>query len=89
MASALVVIMIGRSFLARSSPALLMLGCGALIWGLAGTIVPLLLAHGINTVVTVHNSLLWVAAVCHLLAGLFFRLPNRTLRWPGLALGLA
>ena len=89
LASALVVVLVGRSYLVRGTPALLMLGCGALVWGIAGTLGPALLPRGINVTITVHNSLVWLAALCHLAGALLTLKPLRPPRFPSLVLALS
>ncbi len=70
--SLLVVYLIGRSFLARGAPGLLMLGCGVIIWGAAGFVgatAGLLGDAGrdfANITVTIHNTSVWFSAACHL-----------------------
>jgi len=70
LASLLVVSLLGRSFLARSSPGLLLIGCGILVWGAAGTLVPVLFPHGMNALISGHNSLVWFAAILNLVGAL-------------------
>lgn len=77
LASLLVVILIGRSFLDRSTPGLLLIGCGVLIWGTAGAVVPVLFSHGINVMITVHNSLVCLSALCHLTGVILSMKPHR------------
>ena len=69
-ASLLVVILVGRSFLAGGTSGLLLLGCGVLVWGAAGTVGPALLARGINVTISIHNTLIWLSALCHLTGAL-------------------
>jgi PAS domain S-box-containing protein len=89
MASLLVVVLVGRSFLASGETGLLMLGCGVLLWGMGGTIGPAVLGHGINATVTVHNILAWLAALCHLTGIVLSRKQRQAIRLPGLTLVLA
>ena len=87
--SALVVVLVGKSFIRSGAPGLLMLGCGVLSWGLAATFVSAVLGHGINATVTVHNILVWLAALCHL-SGVALSLKRFSkLRMPPLVLALA
>lgn len=44
--SLLVALLIGRSYLVRGSPGLLLLGCGVVMWEAAGAISPILLGMG-------------------------------------------
>lgn len=72
--------LIGRSFLARGSLGLLLLGCGVLIWGAAGMAGPAAGRGDANITVTVHNSCVWLSALFHL-AGVAVSLrSHRTLR---------
>jgi PAS domain S-box-containing protein len=91
LASLLVVILLGQSFVARGTPALLLLGCGTLLWGAAGTIAPALVGQGVNAMVTVHNVVGWCAALCSLAGALSVLGSRRTFRRPGqtLAVGYA
>jgi PAS domain S-box-containing protein len=63
----------GSAFLSRGEPALLLLGCGSVIWCASGfmTVLSMLLPDsGLrsepNTFVTIHNLCAWSAALCHL-----------------------
>lgn len=56
----------GRGFLSGGPPGLVMLGCGALAWGLSTLIAVELLDQGGNVVITIHNLGLLGAAACHL-----------------------
>ena len=80
LASLLVVVLFGRSFLARATPGLLLFGSGVLLWGAAGTLVPALLAHGLNVTISVHNILVWLAALCNLAGALLSLKPRRAPR---------
>ena len=88
-ASLLVVILVGRSFLAGGTSGLLLLGCGVLVWGAAGTVGPALLARGINVTISIHNTLIWLSALCHLTGALLSLKPRRAPRLPGLTVALA
>jgi PAS domain S-box-containing protein len=76
--------LIARSFLVRSTPGLLLLGCGVAIWGPAG-MVATAAAHGdANISITIYNSCVWLSALCHL-AGVSLSLrPRRPLSGPAL-----
>jgi PAS domain S-box-containing protein len=63
--SALIAYLIGCSFLARSSPGLLLLGCGVILWGCAG-VVGSAISRDFNTIVAIHNSCVFLSALCHL-----------------------
>ncbi len=88
-ASILVAILFGQSYVLRREPGLLMLGCGVLIWGSAGTLVPVLLPSGINVTISVHNSLVCVSAVCHLAGVVLLNNPRREISRGGPALATA
>lgn len=55
----------GRSSLSGGQPGLVMLGCGALAWGL-GTRLAVSLQRDGNVTVTIHNLSVLVASACHL-----------------------
>ena len=82
LAALLVAILAGRSFLVRRAPGILLFGSGALLWGAAGTITAILLAHGINVVITIHNSLVCLSALCFLAGALLSLKPRRVLEMP-------
>ena len=82
--------LIGRSFLVRATPGLLLLGCGVLMWGAAGfvgVVAGLVAAGGrldTNVLIAVHNTSAWLAGLCHLVGvGMSLR-PRRPLRSAGL-----
>jgi hypothetical protein len=73
LASGFVAYLIGRSYLIRGTPGLLMLGCGVLMWGSAGGVGVATgvvgLATGqfdINVFVTIHNLCVCLSALCYL-----------------------
>jgi PAS domain S-box-containing protein len=72
----------GRSFLLRGHPGLLWFSCGILFWGSAGPLGGILLPYGPGAVVTVHNILVGLAAVCHFAGVAFAPWLHPTLRWP-------
>jgi PAS domain S-box-containing protein len=84
--SLFVAYLIARSFLVRGTPALLMLGCGVVVWGLAGVAAVVAGRSQVNTVVTVHNICVCLSAACHLSGALFSLRPERMLRVPGLSI---
>jgi PAS domain S-box-containing protein len=88
-ASLLVVILVGRSFLAGGTSGLLLLGCGVLVWGAAGTVGPALLARGVNVTISIHNILIWLSALCCLTGAILSLKPRRAPRSPGLTLAMA
>jgi len=86
-ASLFIVFLVARSYLTRGTPGLLLFGCGVLIWGGAAVIgiVASLLAVGpgqldINVVMTIHNTCVWLAAICHLAGVLLSRRSGPAMR---------
>jgi PAS domain S-box-containing protein len=81
--SSFIAYLIGRSFLARRTPGLLLLGCGVVFWGLAA-VVSLVVAGGdTNIIITIFTVGTWLAALCHL-AGVSLSLrPRRALNPAG------
>ena len=76
--------LIARSFLVRSTPGLLLLGCGVVIWGSAGAVATAAAGDDANILITIHNSCVWLSALCHL-AGVSLSLwSRRTLSPPAL-----
>lgn len=79
----------GRRFSINPSPGILLLGCGALLWGFAGisAIIASLIkksphAVDVNIQVTIHNICMWLAAWCHLAGiGISLRWQVRVTRW--------
>jgi PAS domain S-box-containing protein len=94
--SAFVAHLIGRSFLVRGRPGLLMLGCGVVMWGAAGLVA---VGAGLesaatgqefaNTVVTTHNLCVWLSALLQLAGAVLLLRPRRPLRTAGLWLASA
>jgi PAS domain S-box-containing protein len=88
--------LMARSFLVRSSPGLLMLGCGVILWGAAGTVGA---AAGVlvggsgprfaNILVTIHNNCVCLSALCHLAGVVLALRSQQSLRVPGLWLWAA
>ena len=87
--------LMGRRFLGKPKPELLWVGCGALAWGFAGivgTVAALLKdASGFsaNTLITIHNTCVWLSALCHLTGAAFALRWKMSLGTPRLWLGLA
>jgi PAS domain S-box-containing protein len=76
--------LVGRSFLSRSTPGLLLLGCGVLIWGVGAVASIVLGRRDVNVAVTIFNLGACLAALCHL-AGVSLSLrPKRALNPAGL-----
>ncbi|MFM8331532.1 MAG: PAS domain S-box protein, partial [Candidatus Methylumidiphilus sp.] len=64
---------LGRNFLAEGKPGSLLLGCGALFWGFAGLAGSVVGLRGVavggfdaNLAATVHDTCVYVSALCHL-----------------------
>jgi PAS domain S-box-containing protein len=68
----LISIQFARTFLSRGDFSMLMLACGALIWGTSGFIGPLAAIFpaferfDANILVTIHNTSVWLSAILHL-----------------------
>jgi PAS domain S-box-containing protein len=78
----LVAYLIARSFVVRSTPGLLLLGCGVVIWGPAG-VVAAAVAHGdANISITIYNSCVWLSGLCHLVGVSLSRRSRRPLSPP-------
>src|SRR5690348_9662611 len=60
-ASGVVSILIGRSFMASGGRGLLFLIVGALLWGCAGPVGPVFLSRDDNAIIASHNLLAWLA----------------------------
>lgn len=75
--------LVGRSFLLRGSPGLLLLGCGVVVWGLAGFVATVagLISEGgqhyTNVVVTIHNTCVALSGLCHVAGAALLRRPRR------------
>ncbi|MHB9026346.1 MAG: PAS domain-containing protein [Armatimonadota bacterium] len=80
--SLFIISLLGRSFQAAGAPNLLLLGCGVLVWGLAGVMGIISRWLGAPTT-TIHNSCVWVAALFHLAGVLPVFRPGYALRARG------
>ena len=79
MISLFVAYLVGRSFLARSTPGLLLLGCGVVLWGASGMVPTIVTRVDANVNVTIFSFGACLAALCHL-AGVSLSLrPKRAL----------
>ena len=93
--AAFVAYLCARSYLARGAPGLLLLGCGVLLWGAAGmvgVVAGLIETPGpdaANVAITIHNSSVWLSAVCQLAGAVLLLYPRRAMRTPGLWLSAA
>ncbi len=63
LASLVVVLLFGRTFLLHGTREMLVIGCGVLIWGAAGTIGPLLLEQSDNAAISIHNILMLISSL--------------------------
>jgi signal transduction histidine kinase/ActR/RegA family two-component response regulator len=83
--------MIGRSFLASGTPALLLLECGVVLWSLAGTVGDAVSHGDANINVTIFNTAILLAGLCHLTGAILSSQPQRALRHKSLwlAVGVA
>ncbi len=93
--SLFIAFLIARSFLARGTPGLLLLGCGVIFWGAAGSVgvaVGLFGAAGqfdANFLITFHNICVWFSALCHLTGVTLTLRPRPAMRATGLWLAAA
>ena len=72
--------LIGRNFLASGAPGLLLLECGVLLWSLAGTVGDAVSRGDANVNVTIFNTGILLAGLCHLAGSIFSLRPQRALR---------
>ena len=79
--------LIGRSFLALGSPGLLLLECGVVLWSLAGTVGDFVSHGDANINVTIFNTGILLAGLCHLAGAILTLRPQRALRAKPLWLG--
>ncbi len=98
--SLIVAFLVGRGFLVRGLPGLLLFGCGVLIWGASGLMATITGLNRLgaerldpNMLTVVHNTCVWVAALCHLAGVVLARRLDLSLGarplWLMLAYGLA
>jgi hypothetical protein len=76
--------LIGRSFLASGTPALLLLECGVILWSLAGTVGDAVSHGDANVNVTIFNTAILLSGLCHLAGAILSLRPQRDLRTPRL-----
>ena len=88
--------LIGRSFLARRMLGLLMLGSGVMVWGAAGLVgvaVGFLGNAGgqfdSNVLVTIHNTSVWLSALCYFTGAVLSLRARRGVHVAGLSLAAA
>ncbi|MGO9200234.1 MAG: histidine kinase dimerization/phosphoacceptor domain -containing protein [Limisphaerales bacterium] len=72
--------LIGRSFLASGRPGLLLLECGVVLWSLAGTVADAVDHGDANINVSIFNTSIFLAALCHLTGAALALRPQRPLR---------
>jgi PAS domain S-box-containing protein len=72
--------LIGRSFLGLGSPGLLLLECGVILWSLAGTVGDFVSHGDANINVTIFNTSILLAGLCHLGGTILAPRPQRVLR---------
>lgn len=75
--------LVGRSFLARSTPGLLMLGCGAVIWSANGLVAIALSRGNANINVTIYGLAACITALCCLIGVSLSLRPRRVLHPAG------
>ena len=80
--------LIGRSFLASGTPGLLLLECGVILWSLAGTVGDAVSHGDANINVTIFNTGILLAGLCHLTGAILSLQPQRALRNKSLWLGV-
>lgn len=81
-ASFLVACLVACSLLVRGTPGLLLLGCGALLWGCTSLVINTVPAGEINTRIAIYNLSACLSALCHLLGAVFSLRPQKALRGP-------
>jgi len=87
--SLFIAFLVGRSFLVRGTPALLLLGCGVLIWGAVGFVSVAVGKTDINSNVSIFNIGAWLSAFCHLAGAVLSLRPGLRMRASGMDLGFA
>jgi PAS domain S-box-containing protein len=78
----------GRSFLASGAPGLLLLECGVILWSLAGTLGDAVSHGDANLNVTIFNTGILLAGLCHLAGAILSLRPPNALRARRLWLGI-
>jgi PAS domain S-box-containing protein len=79
--------LIGRSFLALGLPGLLLLECGIVLWSLAGTVGDFVSHGDANINVTIFNTGILLAGLCHLAGAILTLRPQRVLHAKAVWLG--
>ena len=80
--------LIGRSFLASGLPGLLLLECGVVLWSLAGTAGDVFDHGDANINVTIFNTGILLAGLCHMAGAILSLWPQRPVRAKPLLLGV-
>ena len=85
--------LVGRSFLVSGAPGLLLLECGVVLWSLSGTVGDAVSHGNANVNVTIFNTGILLAGLCHLAGAILSLRVQRVLRptplWLGAGVALA
>jgi len=84
LASLFTAYLIGRSFVLRGTPGLLLQACGVLVWGLAGFVGSAVAGTDANIQITIHHTGVWLAALCHLIGAVLSVRPRPAVHAAGL-----
>src|SRR5262249_39421146 len=87
--SLFVAVLLGRSFLLRGTPGLLLLGCGLLLYAAAGTVGVMVGRSDPNLNIAIHNLTLLLSSACQLGGAILSLRPGPSLRAPGVWLATA
>ena len=91
--SAIAIILIGRSFLKRGSPGLLLIGCGVMVWGAIGITGAFTKNHDPHLIILIYNCCIGFSALLHFCGALVIssssRLVRETGKWLTAAYGLS
>ena len=82
-----IVVLVGRSFLVRGEPGVLLLGCGVAIWGTAGFVGTSMTSGDANLSTTITNVGAWLSALCYLASAVCLVRPKTIIRARELWLG--
>jgi PAS domain S-box-containing protein len=80
--SLFIAVLLGRNFVARGDPFLLLLGCGVLAWGATGTLSTIADPESINANVAIYNGGALLAALCNFAGALLTLWSRRPMRIP-------
>ncbi len=89
LASMFIAYLIARSFVVRGTPELLMLACGVFLWGAAGCVGTAASGADANIQITIHNTGVWLSALCYLAGAVLSWRPKPAMRTAGLWLAAA